>query len=285
MRLYPRHEKGQGNGAMSNKSIINRILLAVFILLISFPFISMCVLSLSLRWPIDSALPQGFTLKGFEHFFKKDADVAIRSVFFSLGASAITLLIAVPAVRGMMNMPHFLSRIAEAVFCFPMLLPVVSVCIGGHKLLLHFGGTGTWAVMLMHVYFALPYVLQPVYSAYALLGRRTEVAAVNLGAGPIRIFIKIHLPMYLTDYILAFMIGFVISYSQYFVNFYFGSAKNINFSMVMTPLLAGSNRNVASVYTFMYVLFGSLVVAGCSILQRGIHRGARSEERTVHVGN
>lgn len=267
---------------MSNKCILNRIRLSVFVLLISFPIISMCILSLFLRWPIDSPLPQGFTLKGFDYFFRKDIDIAIRSVCFSLAASAITLLIAVPAVRGLINMPHYLSKWLEAVFCFPMLLPVVSVCIGGHKLLLRFGVIGTGAVMLMHVYFALPYVLQPVYSAYALLGRKTEIAAGNLGAGPLRIFFKIHLPMYLSDYILAFMIGFVISYSQYFVNFYFGSAKNINFSMVMTPLLAGSNRNLASVYTFMYVLFGSLIVAVCSVLQRMIHRKTRKTEGVVH---
>ena len=263
---------------MRCQRIFNRILLSIFMLLIIFPFLSMLILSLFSRWPIDSAVPQGFTLDGFRYFFKKDLDTAIRSVGFSIVASFFTIIICIPAVRGLMSMPHSVRSWLEPVFYFPMLLPVVSVCIGGHKLLLHFSSTGTGAVMLMHVYFALPYVLQIVYSAYALLGRKTEIAAKNLGASPIRIFFQIHLPIYFSDYLLAFMIGFIISYSQYFVNFYFGSAKNINLSMVMTPLLAGSNRNVASVYTLMYVLFGSIIVAVCSLLQHITHRKPHNEK-------
>ncbi|MGM9652223.1 MAG: hypothetical protein ACI3XP_01130 [Eubacteriales bacterium] len=122
------------------------------------------------------------------------------------------------------------------------------------------------------MYFAFPYVFKLAYSCYAALGTGAETSAKNLGAGKCRIFFQIHLPTYLFGYLTAFMMGFIVSYSQYFVNFYLGGADHINFSMIMTPLVTGSNRNLASVYTLMYLLFGSAVLLICSVIPKAIFR-------------
>ncbi len=267
---------------MIRHRVFNKVLLALFLLLIIFPFVSMTILAFFSRWPIDSSIPLGFTVDGFRHFFSRDIDTAVSSVAFSVTASALTLLICTPAVYGLSIMPDYIRRWLEPLFYIPMLLPVVSVCISGHKLFLHLFSTGWWAVMMMHIYFSLPYVFQVVYLAHMHLGRKSEVAAKNLGADPLRVFFMIHLPVYLPDYLLAYTVGFVISYSQYFVNFYFGNADSINFSMIMTPLFSGSNRNIASVYTLMYILFGSVIVGVCSILQHIIHRNTSRGVRVLN---
>ena len=263
-------------------NVQKNILLSLFIIAIIFPFFCMTVLAFFSRWPVDSAIPLGFTLDGFAHFFKRDLDTAARSVLFSVISSALTLIICIPAVYRIADMPESLRRWIEPVIYLPMLMPVVSICIGGHKLFLLFFSGGWMPVLIMHIYFSLPYVFQVVYQAYRLLGRDTETAARNLGAGPARVFFMIHLPIYLPDYLLAYTVGFVISYSQYFVNFYFGDAGSINFSMIMTPLLAGANRNTASVYTLMYIVFGLSVVGVCSLIQRLIHKKTNSGASTVY---
>lgn len=267
---------------MRRTHVVKTILFSLLISAIVFPFLCVTVPAFFSRWPIDSAIPLGFTLSGFGRFFERDLDTATGSVLFSVISSALTLIVCIPAVYGLGCMSKKVRRWIEPVFYLPMLMPVVSICIGGHKLLLSFFSTGWGAVLLMHVYFSLPYVFQVIYQAYMLLGRDTETAAKNLGAGPVRVFLKIHLPIYLPDYLLAYTVGFVISYSQYFVNFYFGNADNINFSMVMTPLLAGANRNIASVYTLMYILFGSSVVVICSIIQHIIHKKTGNGASTIY---
>lgn len=228
------------------------------------PFVSMLIFSVFARWPMDSLFPQTVTLDGFRYFFERDFGTAVSTTLFSMGVSLFTVLLCIPAARGLLNVRGRIRRWIEPLLYLPMLLPVVSVSMGSHKLFLALSWTGTPAVFLMHVYFALPYVFKMVYSCYTVLGTSMETAAKNLGIGRWRIFFQVHLPIYLSGYLSAYIMGFIISYSQYFVNFYLGNADDINFSMVMTPLITGSNRNIASVYTLMYLLFGAAVLLLCS---------------------
>lgn len=253
---------------MPDKACWRTLLLLLFLIILLVPFISMLIYSFFARWPQESLLPQHFTLNGFAEFWKRDSETAFKSVLFSLGAALITLLLCIPTARGLLKITLSVRRWAEAVLYLPMLLPMVSVTMGSHKMFLSLSLTGMPVILLMHIYFAFPYVFRLVYSCYAALGVSNETAAKNLGAGPVRIFFLLHLPVYLFGYMTAFMMGFIISYSQYFVNFYFGNADNINFSMIMTPLITGSNRNIASVYTLMYLLFGSSVILLCSVITR-----------------
>lgn len=257
---------------MIKKSRMRTLLLVAFIVIGSLPFASMLVFCVFARWPIDSLFPQNFTLDGFLYFFKRDLDIAVKTTWFSLVVSFLTLVLCIPAARGLLSMRRSVRKWIEPLFYFPMLLPVVSVSIGSHKLFLSLTVTGTVAVVLMHMYFVIPYMFQMVYSSHTVLGLSTETAAKNLGIGKWRIFFQIHLPIYLADYLSAYAMGFIISYSQYFVNFYLGGADDINFSMIMTPLITGSNRNIASVYTLMYLVFGSVVLFICSAIPRILHR-------------
>ena len=251
---------------MGRKSFLITAVTAMFFVVLLLPFVSMLIYAFFARWQADMPLPENFTLDGFRTFFRRDFDTAVKSVLFSLGAAAVTLILCVPTARGLVSARSSVRQLIEPLLYLPMLLPAVSVSMGSHKLFLALSLAGTPAVFLMHVYFAFPYVFKLVYSCYTALGTDTETAARNLGAGRLRVFLEIHLPTYLSGYMTAFLMGFIISYSQYFVNFYLGGADNINFSMVMTPLITGSNRNLASVYTLMYLLFGGAAAAVCTII-------------------
>ena len=265
---------------MPRRPRLRTVFLILFLAVILFPFASMIIYAFFARWPTDSLFPQRFTLDGFRTFLKRDIDVAFRSTLFSLGAAALTVFLSIPAARGLLKTRSRIRRWVEPMLYLPMLLPVVSVSMGSHKLFLALSLTGTPAILLMHIYFAFPYVFKLVYSCYAALGTCAETSAKNLGVGSCRIFFQIHLPSYLSGYLTAFMMGFIISYSQYFVNFYLGNADHINFSMIMTPFITGSDRNLASVYTLMYLLFGGVVLLVCSVMPRVIFR-----KRGDHFGN
>lgn len=252
----------------TEKSRLRTVLLALLLAVELLPFLAMLIYAFFAGWPADALLPQHFTLDGFHSFLRRDLTTAISSTLFSMEAALVTLLLCIPAARGLLAAGSRTRKWIEPLLYLPMLLPVVSISMGSHKLFLALSLTGTPAVFVMHVYFALPYVFKLVYSCYAALGTSTETAARNLGVGKLRIFFLVHLPAYLSGYLTAFAMGFIISYSQYFVNFYLGSADNINFSMVMMPLVTGSNRNVASAYTLMYLLFGTAVMLVCSFIPK-----------------
>ncbi|MCR5585064.1 MAG: ABC transporter permease subunit [Lachnospiraceae bacterium] len=253
---------------MKNRRFVNVLLSLFFGILLFAPPAGMLLYSFFARWSMDAILPETFTLKGFAVFFKRDAKTALDSALFSAFVAFVTLLIGIPAAKGLAGIRSRFGKVMESLLILPMLLPVVTVSIGSHKLFLALGFTGSAAVFVMHLYFALPYAFKILYSAYRALGESGTVTAKNLGATEGRAFFLVEVPMFLPAYTSAFVMGFVVSYSQYFVNLYLGGAKGVNFSVVLSQLLTGSDRNTASVYSLMYLLYGAFVIGFSEILQR-----------------
>ncbi len=162
----------------------------------------------------------------------------------------------------------------ESLFYLPMLLPVVSICIGSHKMFLQlFSGCSGLIVLLLHVYFSLPYSFKIVYSCYEIWGIEQEQVARGLGASRWKSFYLINVPVYLNGYVTGFIMAFIISYSQFFINFFIGDSSFMNFSMIMTPYITGSDRNISSAYTLLYILYGIIVMVLCSLIENLFNKG------------
>ncbi len=253
---------------MKNRTVFSVFLALFFGILLFAPVLGMVIYSLFARWPKEAFWPENFTLRGFEVFFKRDFTTALSSALFSAGVSAAALLIGIPAAKGLVSLSGKLKKSFEGLLILPMLLPVVTVSIGSHKLFLTLGFTGPVAIFVMHLYFSFPYAFKILYSAYRSLGKSGICRAKNLGATDMRAFWLIEVPVYLPAYTSAFVMGFVVSYSQYFVNLYLGGAKGVNFSVILSQLLTGADRNLASVYSLMYLVFGAVVIGISRLSER-----------------
>lgn len=251
-----------------------KILGAAFTLMAGLPMVSLLVNAFFSRWGREDLFPRGITADGFAMFLSRDAESALRSFLFSLAVALAVLMISIPAAWGVSRLPGKLRRSAETILYLPMLMPAVSVTMGSEKLFLAVSMTGTGAVFLMHMYFALPYTFALVYACHKAWGLGEEKAAQNLGSGVFRTFFQVHLPRYRNGYLNAFRMGFIISWGQYFVNFYLGGWQDVNFSMILEPYITGSNRNLASAYTVVFLLAGSIVLLACNRIRK---RGAGKE--------
>lgn len=243
------------------------LLITVFFIL---PVISSFIWAFFLTYEPNMKLPQNFSLNGFIYFFSsKDFFIASKSVLFSCFAAFVSLVLSIMLSRFFLTTDFKYKVQFETLFYLPMLLPVVSICIGSHKVFLHlFSHMGGFAVFVLHIYFSLPYAFKLVYSYYTVWGMEQEYVARGLGANKYEAFYLINLPQYIRGYAESFVMAFIISYSQYFINFFVGDSKYVNFSMIMTPYLTSSNRNILSVYTVMFVLYGIIVMIICSIAER-----------------
>lgn len=250
--------------------ILHKLLLAVIITFLILPLMSMIVWSFFSSWTSFEILPGNFTLRGFEYFIRSgDWLTAVKSVLFSMAAAFISLALSIMLSRFFIKSNIKYKEQLESMFYLPMLLPVVSICIGSHKMFLSlFSGCGSFIVLILHIYFSLPYAFKMVYSCYSIWGIEQEQVARGLGADKWRSFCLINIPVYLKCYISGFMMAFIISYSQYFVNFFVGDSDSVNFSMIMTPYITGSDRNISSVYTLLYILFGIIVMAFCAEIEK-----------------
>lgn len=254
----------------------------IFILMMTFlfiPLLSMIIWTFFSRWAVNDNLPSNLTLKWFIYFFNSgDWIIGVKSVLFSMAAAFISLVLSIMLSRFFIKNNFKYKEQLESMFYLPMLLPVVSVCIGSHKMLLNIlGMRGSVMVLLLHIYFSLPYTFKMVYSFYNIWGTEQEQIARGLGADSWQAFRLINIPVYFNSYISSFLMAFIISYSQFFVNFFVGDYNSVNFSMIMTPYITGSDRNIASVYIFLYMIYGIIVMLLCSLIERRYNNRKRNE--------
>ena len=249
--------------------ILNRLILAMLLTFLLVPLMSMVLWMFFASWEGEALFPSNFTLAWFRYFFLSgDWLVGVKSVVFSSGVALVSLALSIMLSRFFLQSNFRYKIQLETLFYLPMLLPLVGVCIGSHKMLLKLGLGGGLMVFLLHVYFALPYGFRMVYSLYKLWGVEQEQIARGLGAGRWRAFCEVNIPLYMNGYIGGFVMAFIISYSQYFINFFVGDYSSVNFSMIVTPYITASDRNLASVYIFMYMIYGVFVMLICSCIEK-----------------
>ena len=255
------------------KKLFHRILLFIILAFLLLPVLSMIIWAFFSYWRATDILPNSFTLAGFNYFFtSRDWYTGIKSVVFSVEVALVATILSIMVSRFLISV-NIKSKITlESIFYLPMLLPVISVCLGSHKLFLKSPMSSTLALLVLHIYFSLPYAFKIMYSYYTVWGIGEEITARGLGASAWQAFRYINIPMYIQGYMGAFFMAFIISYSQFFINLFIGTSNHVNFSMIMTPYVTSANRNISAVYTLMYILYGVVVMILTSLIGKNTAR-------------
>ncbi len=258
------------------KKFFYRAILFIILTFLMLPILSMVIWAFFSNWKTTDILPNSFTLAGFQYFFtSKDWYIGIKSVIFSMEVALVATISSIMVSRLLISINLKAKVALESIFYLPMLLPVISVCLGSHKLFLKSPLSSTFALLILHIYFSLPYAFKMIYSYYTVWGIEEEVTARGLGASFWQAFKYINIPIYIQGYIGSFVMAFIISYSQYFINLFIGNNNHVNFSMIMTPYITNSNRNISAVYTLMYVFYGVIVMIVTSLIGKNIVRKKR----------
>lgn len=123
--------------------------------------------------------------------------VSLQTAFI---AGAVALVLGTWGALAARETPRWLSRVTDAVFHLPIAVPSVAIGLGlliafnSRPLLL--GGT-RWIVVLAHAVLVLAFAFSAVSAAMERLDPAYRQAAESLGAGPVRVLIRITLPLLL----------------------------------------------------------------------------------------
>jgi NifC-like ABC-type porter len=134
----------------------------------------------------------------------------LLSLQCSLGALAICVVLGVPLAWVLARVPFRGRALVRGLVLVPLVLPPV---VGGVALLLAFGRTGllgpvlestrtvpaftAWGVVLAEAFVALPFLVLVLEGAIAGLDPSHEETAATLGAGRVRVFLTVTLPLVL----------------------------------------------------------------------------------------
>ena len=241
-----------------------RLLRAFFVLVVVFLYAPIAVLLVfSFNSSAIPAFPlAGFTLHWYREFLANSElkgaleTSAIVAAASSAGAVALGILASLSLTRRRFRMKSAVS----ALLLSPLVIPYV---VFGISLLLLFHTLGVprslLTVVIGHVVISLPYTILVLVPRLDQIDVSLEEAAFDLGAGRLRTFFLITLPLILPAVVSAFLIAFTTSFDEYAVaSFVVG--PRVTFPIYLYAALRFPNQLPQVIAVAVVVLVVSLVV-------------------------
>lgn len=157
----------------------------------------------------------GFSTRWYGELLKDERLInsALISLKIAFVSAALATLLGASAAYALVRYGRFFGRTLFAAMIYaPLVMPEV---ILGLSLLLMFIALdlerGFWSVVLAHATFTMCFVCVVVQARLADFDRTLEEAAMDLGAGPIRSFFSITLPLIAPGVVAGFLLAFTLS--------------------------------------------------------------------------
>lgn len=172
--------------------------------------------------------PEGFSTRWYEKMltdpqwsagFVNSAKVALLTSIF---ATVLGSLAALGTVRG-----RFPGRGAvNALVLSPLIVPLIIIAIGMFSLFVRWKITGSIVgLVIAHTALAVPFVVINVATSLRTIDRNLELAAMSLGASPVRTFQRVTLPMILPGVLAGALFAFITSWDEVVVSIFLTTAR------------------------------------------------------------
>lgn len=203
--------------ALGKKNFFEYILFAVFVLFFYLPLMNLCMLAFSNKYEVPAVFPQEFGLKWWEFVLGQNNLISsiILSFVIATVVTIVSLLICIPAAYAIARFDFKGKKIFLLSFllsnAFPKMGLYISIGIIFYKLNL----MGTFAgVVIIHVLNSLMFMTWIPSNAFRSVHRQQEESARDVGAGPIRTFFNITLPLAFPGILVASVFTFLGSLEE-----------------------------------------------------------------------
>ncbi|HEY2672172.1 MAG TPA: ABC transporter permease [Rugosimonospora sp.] len=204
--------------------------------------------------------PDGFSLRWFSNAFGNHQflDALRLSLEIALGATAISLALAVPASLSLVRWRFRGRSLVRVLAIGPLAVPEILLGLG---LLIFFTnalplGAGTVPIVLGHALVGTPIALQVLTANLTQIDGVLEEAAQTLGAPPITAFTKVTLPLMVPGMVGAGLLSFIFSFDNVNISLFLTTPGESTLPVQMYSYLNyRSDPTVAAMSTAL-VLFG-----------------------------
>ena len=256
---------------MKKKSLFPEIYLIAVTVVMYLPILFVMIYSVNLSK--ISSVWTGFSLKWYAELFR-DRNIGaalinslILGAVSSLAAAVIGTLGAIGTVRTSFRGKGVMEYIAT----LPMMTPEI---ILGMIFLAFFSllglpfGMGT--LILSHTAFCIPYIFMQVKARLAGMDGSYEEAARDLGAGRVRVFFDITLPMIMPGIVSGMLLSFAMSFDDVVISiFVTGVSVNTLPILIYTMLKTGVTPKVNALCTLMFLATLAIVILSALVGRLG----------------
>lgn len=256
-----------------NTGIIGKVYLGIILVLLYLPIVTVVVFSFNESK--SSAEWAGFTLDWYAKLFSssKYTDSLKNSLLVALLSVGGAGLIGTSAAVGAASRGFRTRAAFESVSMLPIMIPEI---IMGIALLSVFTlakiPMGLGAITLAHITFCIPYIYLVVRSRLKDLDKSVIEAARDLGAGPVRAFLTVTVPLLLPAIGGGCLLAFAMSFDDVVISFFLTApGANLLPVQVFSSLKIGLTPEINALFTLM--LAAVLAALGIFALLARILRG------------
>lgn len=248
------------------KNKINKIIIIIVGACIILPILNLIIWSFTERWAWPDLMPQTYSLRAMNEIFSRKSEMTrlfTSSIILSLIVAILSVIIGLMTARAFVFYDFKFKRQLYFTTLLPFLIPSTVFAMGIHVMFIKWGlSNSLLGVIIAHLIYSLPYATRLLMDGTLAIGNKLEEQAKVLGATPFQAFTKTTLPILSPVILSSLSMSYIVSFSQYFLTLLIGGGKVKTFAIVMFPYLSGGDRNMASIY--------SLVFLGITIIIFGI---------------
>lgn len=200
----------------------------------------------------------GFSLQSYEVALGKSGGAIINTLWFSLTAVAIIIVIAVLSAYVTVRRRNMATTALDVVLMLPFIVPG---SVLGIALLVTFNSpplalTGTAAIMVIaFVIRRLPYTVRAAAATLHNASESMEEAAISLGASTARTFLRITLPMILSGIVAGAILSWVSIITELSASILLYTTRTRTMTVaIYSEVLSGNYGVAAALSTMLTVL-------------------------------
>ena len=243
----------------------------------SMAIVGMALWSFAAQWRFPSALPDLWTAANWMRGITGLAHSVFTTLALAFFATSIALVLVLGCLENEARTQRRAGSRALWMLYVPLLVPQVAFLFGAQVLLVRGGVDGTLpAVVWAHLIFVLPYLFLSLADPWRALDPRYARSAASLGASPLRVFLRLKLPLLLRPVAIACAVAFAVSVGQYLPTLFAGSGRVATLTTDAVTLSAGADRRVIGTYALLQALLPMIVYALAVVAPSGrvaAHRG------------
>ena len=183
---------------LGKKGFFQYLLFAGFLIFFYLPLMNLCMLAFADKYEVPAIIPQEFGFKWWGFVLEQRSLVSSISVSFFLAiiVTFVSLAVCIPAAYALTRYEFFGKRIFLLSFLLSNAYPRMGLYISIGILFYKLGLMGTLAgVVIIHFLNSMMFMTWIPSGAFRSVYRQQEESARDAGAGPIRTFFKVTLPL------------------------------------------------------------------------------------------
>ena len=184
--------------AVGKRKFWEFIILAVFILFFYGPLLNMVMLAFADKYDVPNVIPQAWGFKWWNYIFSQKSLVTsmIQSFIIAIITTLVSMVFCIPAAYSIARFKYRGRKLFMLSFLLTNAFPKLGIYISIAVLFYRYRLMGTYTgVVIIHMINSMMFMVWLPASAFRSVHRQQEEAARDVGAGPIRTFFKVTLPM------------------------------------------------------------------------------------------